>query len=218
MNKNFIFGLILAMAALGLIMWGVLFKKQETQVVKKNIPIFGPYDINQNNDTVYHTIPGFSFINQDGKLVTEKDFAGSIYVADYFFTTCQSICPIMSTQMQRVYNNFKGNNRVKFLSHTVDPETDSVSVLKQYANEHNANASQWMFVTGSKPALYEQARKGYFLDAEEGNGGPEDFIHTQNFALIDNQRHIRGYYNGTDSLDINKMIADINVLLEEVKQ
>lgn len=170
---------------------------------------------NGKSDTTYHTIQNFSFTNQDGKTVTEKNFDGSVYVTDFFFTTCHTICPIMSNQMERVATHFKGNTEVKFLSHTVDPEIDTVEQLKSYAIKHNADSKQWMFVTGEKKALYDIARTGYLLNAEEGDGGPDDFIHTQNFALIDKDKRIRGYYDGTDSTQMNQMIKDINLLLAE---
>ncbi len=170
---------------------------------------------NGKSDTTYHKIQNFSFTNQDGKAVTEKDFDGSVYVTDFFFTTCHSICPIMSNQMERVATHFKGNTEVKFLSHTVDPEIDTVEQLKSYAIKHNADSKQWMFVTGEKKALYDIARTGYLLNAEEGDGGPDDFIHTQNFALIDKDKRIRGYYDGTDSIQMNQMIKDIDLLLAE---
>lgn len=190
----------------------------DNQKPLRYLPIFGNKTYESKNgktDTTYHTIQNFSFINQDGKTITEKDFEGSVYVTDFFFTTCHSICPIMSTQMERVAANFKGNSEVKFLSHTVDPEIDTVEQLKSYALKHNANVKQWMFVTGEKQSLYEIARTGYLLDASEGNGGPDDFIHTQNFALIDKNKHIRGYYDGTDSTQMNQLIKDIDLLLAE---
>jgi protein SCO1 len=182
------------------------------------LAIFGPktYEsVNGKTDTIYHTVQDFNFINQDGKAVTQKDLDGSVYVTDFFFTTCHSICPVMSTQMERVYNHFKGNPEVKFLSHTVDPEIDTVQQLKSYALKHNADSGQWIFVTGDKKQLYELARTGYFLDAQEGDGGPDDFIHTQNFALIDKDKKIRGYYDGIDSSDVDQLIKDIDLLLKE---
>jgi protein SCO1/2 len=182
------------------------------------LPIFGEKSYESNNgktDTSYHFIQDFSFINQDRKTITQKDFEGSVYVTDFFFTTCHSICPVMSTQMERVYNKFKGNKEVKFLSHTVDPEIDTVEQLKRYAIQHSADAQQWMFVTGDKKKLYEIARTGYLLNAEQGDGGPDDFIHTQNFALIDKDKRIRGFYDGTDTTDINQLIKDIDLLLAE---
>lgn len=140
---------------------------------------------------------------------------GKIYVAEYFFTTCKSICPVMNDNLKRVYKEFRNRKDFLILSHTVDPETDSVPFLKQYADAHGVNDDRWKFVTGDKKKLYEIARKGYLLNAEEGNGGEEDFIHTQNFALIDKEHHIRGFYDGTDSLEINRMIQDIRILLNE---
>ena len=157
----------------------------------------------------------FSFINQEGKTVTQKDFDGSIYVADFFFTTCQTICPIMSTEMEKVAAAFNGNKSVKILSHTVNPEYDSVAVLAEYARLHHADAKQWIFVTGDKKEIYSIARTGYYLNAEQGDGGPEDFIHTQNFALVDKEKHIRGYYDGTHPKEIEQLISDIKLLLQE---
>jgi protein SCO1/2 len=121
----------------------------------------------------------------------------------------------MSSQMERIYDKFKGNPEVKFLSHTVDPEIDTVKQLKAYAIKHNADAKQWMFVTGDKKELYAIARTGYLLNAEQGDGGPDDFIHTQNFALIDKDKRIRGFYDGTDSLEMNQLMKDIDLLLKE---
>lgn len=182
------------------------------------LPIYGEkvYEAKEKgSDTTYHKIGNFSFTNQDGKTITEKDYNGSVYVADFFFTTCHTICPIMSNQMERVYEKFKGNTKVKFLSHTVDPEIDTVAQLKRYAIKHNADASQWNFVTGSKKELYAITRTGYLLTAEQGDGGPDDFIHTQNFALIDMDKRIRGFYDGTDSTDMNQLMKDIDLLLME---
>lgn len=182
------------------------------------LPIFGEKNYESKNgkvDTAYHLIPTFSFINQDGKIITDHDFNQCIYVTDFFFTTCHSICPIMSKQMERVYEKYKGNKEVMFLSHTVDPEMDTVEQLKAYALKHLAEAPQWMFVTGDKKALYGIARTGYLLNAEQGDGGPDDFIHTQNFALIDKDKRIRGFYDGTDSLEVNQLMKDMDLLLAE---
>lgn len=182
------------------------------------LPIYGEKSYESKNgktDTTFHTIPSFSFTNQDGNTVTEKNFENSVYVTDFFFTTCHSICPVMSSQMERVSIKFKNNDEVKFLSHTVDPEIDTVEQLKDYALRHNADSKQWMFVTGDKKALYDIARNGYLLEAEQGDGGPDDFIHTQNFALIDKDKRIRGFYDGTDSTEITQLIKDIDLLLAE---
>ncbi len=186
----------------------------------RTLQIYGPKEYESKKgktDTTFHQIPAFHFVDQDGKTVSEQTFDESIYITDFFFTTCHTICPVMSTQMERVYTKFKGNKEVKFLSHTVDPEIDTVEQLKAYALKHNADASQWMFVTGSKKDLYNIARIGYLLNAEQGDGGPDDFIHTQNFALIDKEKRIRGFYDGTDSTDINHLMKDIDLLLAEYR-
>jgi protein SCO1/2 len=182
------------------------------------LPIYGEKSYEAKNgktDTTFHTVQNFSFTNQDGETVTQSNFDGSVYVADFFFTTCHSICPIMSTQMERIAAKYKGNAEVKFLSHTVDPEIDTVEQLKRYAIKHNADTKQWMFVTGDKKALYDIARVSYMLDASQGDGGPDDFIHTQNFALVDKDKRIRGYYDGTDTTQMNQLIKDIDLLLSE---
>ncbi len=208
--------LFLLIIAAGVFIYAIFI--YDTEKPARYLPVFGEKSYESKNgkiDTAYHTIQNFSFIDQDGKTVTQKDVDGSIYVTDFFFTTCHSICPIMSTQMERVYNKFYGNPEVKFLSHTVDPEIDTVEQLKSYALKHNADAQQWMFVTGDKTALYDVARTSYLLDAQQGDGGPDDFIHTQNFALIDKDKRIRGFYDGTDTSEINQLIKDIDLLLAE---
>ncbi len=191
------------------------FRKNENKPLYL-LPHYGPKTYNAEKvDTNYHSIPNFGFTNQYNELITQENTKGKIYVADYFFTTCQSICPIMSNQMERVAAKFASNPDILFLSHTVNPEEDSVPVLMNYALQHHAVKNKWHFLTGNKKDLYDIARKGYLLNAEEGDGGEDDFIHTQNFALIDKQRHIRGFYDGTDSVSINKMIIDIEMLLKE---
>ena len=165
-------------------------------------------------DTVHHLVNNFSFTDQNGKTITENDFKGKIYVADFFFTTCKTICPKMTTQMQRVVETYKKEPTVLFLSHTVYPENDSVSVLAEYAKTKNADASRWHFVTGSKKELYDMARNSYLLSSDKGDGGSDDFVHTQKFALVDADRHIRGIYDGLDSTDVNRLISDIDILLK----
>lgn len=193
----------------------VFFLKKENPKPITILPFYGPKTYSAKKDTVYHSIMAFSFTDQYGRDITNNTVDGKIYVADYFFTTCKSICPIMSTQMERVQEAFKNESRVVILSHTVDPEEDSVSVLMDYATKHKAIKDKWYFLTGNKPALYEQARKSYLLDAEEGNGGEEDFIHADKFALIDWNKRIRGYYVGTDSAEVAKLIVDIKTLIRE---
>lgn len=213
MQKNRIVYLLLVLVPVTFVAF-YFIKKNDPKPIR-TLPYFGPKTYSHTRDTVYHAIPDFEFVNQLGEKVSQEKVKGKIYAADYFFTTCQSICPIMSNQMERVARQFRNNPSVLFLSHTVNPEEDSVPVLKEYADRHHADPQQWLFLTGNKKELYGLARKGYLLNAEEGDGGEDDFIHTQNFALVDKERHIRGYYDGTDSLDMNRLINDIQILLNE---
>lgn len=176
------------------------------------LPIYGPTDENNKSN---HKVGDFSLTSQEGKVITQKDFDDKIYVADFFFTTCHNICPIMSGQMERVYDKYKDNSTVMFLSHSVNPEFDSVPVLAKYAAAHHAAASKWIFVTGDKKQIYDLARNSYLVTATEGDGGPDDFVHTQNFALVDKDKRIRGYYDGTDSTDVSKLMLDMDLLLQE---
>lgn len=181
------------------------------------LPYYGPHEIAENGkDTIYHSIPAFKFVNQNGDTVTDKTFDDKIYVADYFFATCNTICPQMAVQLLRIQEKFAyTKEQVKILSHTVNPENDSVPVLNAYANMVHADTSMWTFVTGDKKELYDIARKGYLLNALQGDGGPNDFIHSEIFVLIDKQKHIRGIYDGTKIGDVNKLIDDIKILMAE---
>jgi protein SCO1/2 len=165
--------------------------------------------------TVVHHVPDFSFTDQNGQVVDQKTTEGKTYVADFFFTTCESICPVMGKELMKLGSRLAHDSSVVFISHTVDPETDSVPVLRAYAKAHQANPRQWHFVTGDKRKLYEMARQGYFVTATEGDGGPDDFVHTQNFVLVDKYRQIRGYYDGTDSTEMEKLYKDIQLLKQE---
>ena len=193
---------------------GFFFYKKSTGAPLRYLPYFGSKKPIPG-DTIYHTIPDFSFVNQDGKIITKENVLGKIYVADYFFTTCQSICPVMKKQMNRVYKRFPNDSEILFLSHTVDPETDSIQTMKEFSMRFNADSKKWMFLTGNKKDLYDLARKGYLIEASEGDGGAQDFIHTQNFALIDKEFHIRGYYDGTDSVEVDKLMYEIDLLKKE---
>jgi protein SCO1 len=204
---------LLLLIPLGFIFW--FLNLQRINKPSHYLPYYGPKSANKSKDTNFHSIPDFEFINQDAELVNQNTVKNSIYISEYFFTTCKSICPIMNTNLVKVYLAFKNKPDFLILSHTVNPENDSVKVLKQYALAHGVNDKKWLFVTGEKKKLYELARKGYLLNAEDGNGGEEDFIHTQNFALIDKEKHIRGFYDGTDSLEIDRLIKEINVLFKE---
>lgn len=188
----------------------------------KSLPIYNPADVNPElvDSTIqhvgrYHTIADFSFINQNGKIITQKDYEGKIYVADFFFTTCGSICPIMTSNMVDVQKAIANNPKVMLLSHTVFPEIDSVPVLKKYAVEKGVIDSKWNLVTGDKKKIYEMARKSYLAVKL---GKPEelyDMVHTENFVLVDDKRRVRGFYDGTKKEEIKRLIEDINWLSSE---
>ncbi len=166
-------------------------------------------------DTVYFQIPDFSFINQDSQAVTPADFQNQIYVADFFFTSCPTICPIMKTQMLRLHQHFKNNTEVKILSHTIDPRHDTVALLKDYATRLQVDTKQWSFVTGDKDKIYEIAEKAYFVSAKEDANEAGGFIHSGAFVLIDKQRRIRGYYDGTKADKVDLLMKDMELLLKE---
>jgi protein SCO1 len=193
----------------------VILATGETNFIR--LPYIGERELAPNGkDTIYHSVQPFSFINQDGKIITDKDYEGKIYVADYFFTTCQTICPKMATELLRVQDKFAyTKGLVQILSHTVNPENDSVSVLKSYSEMIHADNSMWNFVTGDKKQLYDMARYSYLVNAMEGNGGPDDFIHSELFVLVDKEKHIRGIYDGTDIKAVNDLLDDIKVLIAE---
>jgi protein SCO1/2 len=176
-------------------------------------------DGKQHTDTIYHTIPNFSFLNQNGTTITQEKYKGKIYVADFFFTSCQTICPKMTKQLSRLQTMFKPEREIKYniLSHTVNPTEDSVAVLRHYADSFQVIDSIWDMVTGDKAMLYEIARKGYLLPVDEGNGGEDDFIHSEKLVLVDWAGRIRGFFDGTDSMEVKKL-ADAIVLLNLNKQ
>jgi protein SCO1/2 len=190
----------------------------------KTLPIYNPADVNPElvDSTVqyiekYHTIADFSFTNQNGKTITQKDYEGKIYVADFFFTTCGSICPVMSKNMIEVQKAFLNNPKIMILSHSVTPEIDSVPVLKKYATKEGVIDTKWNLVTGDKKDIYSMARKSYLAVKL---GKPEelyDMVHTENFVLVDADRHVRGFYDGTKKEEVQKLIEDIKWLLEDDK-
>lgn len=193
---------------------------------EKPLPIINPIDVNEEMVDpemlrlgIGHHIGRFSFQNQDAKVISTKDMKGKIAVVEYFFTTCKSICPIMNMNMQRVNEAFKNENDVRIFSFTVDPETDDVPQMKKYAASHQATSGKWHFLTGKKEDLYALARKSFFVlkPAEAQNLGDagSDFIHTNNFVLVDKQLRIRGYYDGTSEKEVNQLISDIKRLQKE---
>jgi protein SCO1/2 len=185
--------------------------KKETEAP---LPIFGEREVN-GADTIYHTIADFKFVDQDSAVVTNDTFKGKIYVADFFFTTCRTICPIMKTQMKRVYDSIKGNPDVLILSHTIDPEYDTVGLLKDFAERLGVDSKKWHFVTGDKDKIYEIAQTSYFATALEDKAERDGFIHSGAFLLIDKDKRIRGKYDGTKADDVNRLLTDIRKLERE---
>lgn len=184
---------------------------------KDQLPILGKKEVVKKGsvtDTVYQTIPDFKFIDQDSNWVTQKTFQDKIYVADFFFTTCPTICPIMKSQMLRVYEKYKGNSEVAFLSHTIDPKHDTVAVLKEYADRLGISSDQWHMVTGDRDKIFKIAQSHYMVSAHEDPSAPDGAVHSGAFILIDKQKRIRGYYDGTKEEEVNQLIEDIPLLIQ----
>ncbi len=163
----------------------------------------------------FHRIADFALLNQYGDTITQKSFDDKIYITDFFFTTCQTICPIMTNHMEQIQQEFKDDKEVMLLSHSVTPEIDDVPVMYEYAKKHNAIKNKWHLVTGDKKEIYDLARKSYFTTKTDGDGGKYDMIHTENFVLVDKEKRIRGIYDGTDPEEIEKAISDIKTLKKE---
>jgi protein SCO1/2 len=190
----------------------------------KSLPIFNPADVNPElvDTTVQyiankHRIADFSFTNQNGKTITQKDYEGKIYVADFFFTTCGSICPKMTSNLVVVQKEFLHNPKVMLLSHSVLPDIDDVPILKAYAERNGVIDSKWNLVTGDKKAIYTMARKSYLAVKQGKPNELYDMVHTENFVLIDAKKRVRGFYDGTKKEEITRLINDINWLLENEK-
>lgn len=165
----------------------------------------------------YHTIAPFSLVNQNGDTVTQDTYQDKIYVADFFFTTCPTICPIMTDHMVEIQREVKNDPDIMLLSHTVTPEIDSVPQLKAYALKKGVDDAKWNLVTGPKKEIYTLARKSYMAAKNAGDGGPYDMIHTENFVLVDKEKRIRGFYDGTKKEDIEKLLADLEILKAEYR-
>tara|TARA_R110001583_G_scaffold160872_1_gene312752 strand:- start:20588 stop:21268 length:681 start_codon:yes stop_codon:yes gene_type:complete len=191
---------------------------------EKRLPVYNPADVNPrlvDKDVVHqrrnHKVSDFTLVNQNGKVITQKDYEDKIYVVDFFFTRCMTICPVMTNNIGKLQEIFKNDADIKFLSLSVTPVMDSVPVLKEYAIKKGVKDSVWNITTGDKKHIYELARKSYFTVLDEGDGGLQDFIHTENFVLVDKKKQIRGYYDGTDTKDIERLISDIRILQNEFK-
>lgn len=180
------------------------------------LPIMGRSTVSLQGDTLFHTIGDYSFFNQDSVEVTPKTFQGKIYVADFFFTSCPTICPTMKTQMLRIYDEFHENERVAILSHSIDPTHDTVAVLKDYSqNLGIENSDFWHFVTGDKEEIFRVGQSDYMVTAGEDDSAPGGYIHSGAFLLVDQQRHIRGVYDGTKPENVDELMSDMKRLLKE---
>lgn len=201
---------------------GFLYSCSESGAHQKTLPILGEREavereVNGNLvvDTLYHQVPDFAFVNQDSQQVTQETVKGKLYVTDFFFTSCPSICPKMKSQMLRVYEEFKDNPNVLLLSHSIDPQHDTVAVLKDYAERLGVQSSTWHFLTGEKDNIYDIASKYLVAVQEDGDAAGGGFTHGGHFILVDEQRRIRGVYDGTKEASVDQLLQDIPVLLNE---
>lgn len=215
---------ILALAILFAV--GITIAYFMMQPEQKPLPVINPVDLDDEmvdpemlRIGYGHRVGNFSFLNQEGETITQEEVEGKVYVAEYFFTTCGTICPRMNKQMRRIQFEFAANDDVRLMSFTVDPDVDTVAQMKRYADDHGAKIGQWHFLTGSKEDLYALARKSFFVlkPAEAQNLGDvgSDFIHTNNFVLVDQKGRIRGYYDGTSKTEVDELMLDIQRLLDE---
>lgn len=198
----------------GLLLTGCLLLFSCIEQKSQRLPIFGEKEVTAT-DTTYHTIGNFRLIDQDSAIVTNETVKGRIYVADFFFTSCRTICPIMKTQMMRVYGVIEDDPDVLLLSHTIDPEYDTVGLLRDYADRLGVKSDKWHFLTGQKDSIYNLAQTSYFVTAMEAEAEPDGFIHSGAFLLIDKKGRIRGKYDGTKAEEVDKLLRDIQILKQE---
>ncbi|HEX7413931.1 MAG TPA: SCO family protein [Bacteroidia bacterium] len=196
-----------------LVLFSCGHKKAEEK--KLLLPVYGAKTVSATGDTIYHRIKDFSLLNQYKEIVSQQTTKNKIYVANFFFATCESICPAMNSQLTRVQQAQKDNPDFIILSHTVNPMHDTAEVLFEYAGKYGAIKNKWHFLTGDKKAIYRLAKEDYLVNALQDDGTPEGFIHSEALLLVDEQHRIRGIYDGTDSLQVNKLISDITILKTE---
>lgn len=183
----------------------------------RKLPVIGPFEISVNGDTVYHTIPHFELTNQEGKIISDKSIEGTIYVANFFFSTCKTVCPKMNEQVHRVQEAFKDIKDIHILTFTVDPDNDTVEALAEYAKKMKADNSKWWFLTGPKDSIYQLAREGFLVPASLGETA-NDFFHSQDLILIDKEKRMRGVYDGTVPAEVDTLIDEIKVLMKEYEK
>lgn len=202
----------ISLASALLIFVVLLFASCQNQTL---LPKYGERDFDENGDTIFHTVPDFSFVNQFDEEVTQEIYSEKIYIADFFFTTCPGICPIMTSELSRVQQTLKkAGVEVLFLSHTVDPQHDSTSVLLEYGKKKGADFKNWNFVTGSKRSLYQMA-ESYLVVANHNPGEEMEFVHSDKLVLLDRKGLIRGLYSGIETREVDQLIKDVKTLMEE---
>lgn len=213
---------LLTLGSFLIILIGGMFFAYPLLKKEKVLKVYQPADINPKLvDTSKqgvkkdHTIADFSLVNQRGENFTQSVFDDKIYVANFFFATCPTICPIMSSHFSDLQNTFMDDSKVMFISYSVTPDIDSVAVLAEYGERYGANPDKWILATGDKKEIYNIARKSYFAVLDEGDGGVQDFIHTENMILVDSKSRIRGYYDGTSTADMERLEDEIRILLKE---
>mgnify|MGYP000657498841 CR=1 FL=1 len=224
MDLNFFKKSIPTLAIMGIFSVIMIYAIYSLLTPEKKLPVYNPADVNPklvDQSLVLirrnHKVLDFSLINQNGETVTQQDYEGKIYVADFFFTRCMTICPVMTNNMGVLQEEFLNDDDVKFLSHSVTPSIDSVSVLKTYAEKNGVIDSKWHLVTGDKTEIYNLGRNEYFVENDLGIPKDiNDFLHTENFLLIDKNKHIRGIYNGLNRASIAQLITDVEALLKEI--
>lgn len=194
-----------------LILFGIVTSCSEKS---EKLPYLGNPNV-VNNVERQHNIKDFSFLNQDSLVVTNETFKNKIYVADFIFLRCPTICPVMNMELKRVYDAFKDNENVLFVSHTVDPENDTIPVLKAYSENLEVNPKKWHFLWGEQKDIFDIAKNSYFTQAYEDLDAPGGYAHSGGFILVDKNRHIRGVYDGTNSVDVDRLIKEIVILLNE---
>jgi len=195
--------------------YNVLTPERKLPVYQPDMVKFELVDSTIQHIKRFHKIDDFSLINQNNQIITNKNYDGKIYIADFFFTTCPGICPIMKENMIFLQDEFLDDDDILLLSHTVTPEIDSVAVLKKYSEEKGVNDSKWNLVTGDKKQIYDLARKSYLVAEDIESSTPFDMIHTENFVLVDSKRRIRGFYDGTNIDSMDELINDIKILKRE---
>lgn len=198
----------------------IIFTILKNGIFNDRLPTYNPIDVSPELVDISlqgisenHSISDFELINQNGEIITQDDYEDKVYVVDFFFTSCPTICPVMTNNMAKIQSEFLNNANLMLLSISVTPNIDDIPKLREYANYKGVKDSKWNITTGNKKHIYELARKSFFAATDEGDGGLQDFIHTSNFVLVDKQKKIRGIYNGVDNQEIVNLIDDINTLM-----